>query len=93
MEVNEILNKIAELKELAKKVEDLAFEIHGDVVAKKIEARDAMNDCLRNGKDIDKVEYLNLSQQSIQIDEIASRIETATYCLTKEVIGNLDKIA
>lgn len=93
MEANEILEKIAELKAITAKAEDLAFQIHAEVIAKKMEAREAMYACLGKGKDVDQVEYLAHSQEVARFEEMTMRIETATYKLTQEVIGNLNKIA
>lgn len=93
MEVSEILKKIAELKELAAKAEALAFEIHSDVVGKMIEARDARDAYLTKGKDIDRTEFIALGIEAARFEEMTSRIETATYKLTQEVIGNLNKIS
>lgn len=93
MEMNEILNKIAELKEMAKKAEALAGEIEAAVALKATETREAMYDCLDKGKEMDKAEYFTLSQQTLRFEDIKGRIETAAYKLSTEVVGNLEKIA
>lgn len=96
MEILEILNKIEELKEMAKKAEALAKEIESAVSANETEAMEAINALLDNKTSMSKsdmAEYISLSQQHARFEDMKGKIETASYKLTTEVIGNLNKIA
>ncbi|MCM1139016.1 MAG: hypothetical protein NC453_10655 [Muribaculum sp.] len=94
--MSEILNKIEELKAMAKKAEALASEIESAVSANANEAMEAMNSLLDKGMAMDKsdrAEFIILSQQHARFEDMKGRIETAAYKLSTEVVGNLERIA
>ena len=92
MEKTEILQKIETLKAVLKNADDLIYELHGVVLEKAFESRNAMFECLDKGKDTDKAEYMSACQESSYYGNIVSKLENAGYQLSKGVIENIDKI-
>ncbi len=88
----EFNSKLAELKELAAKAEAIALELQEEARKQQAQAAEAVEECLLKSKEMDKAEYRSLSQAEFHIAEVVAHIETATYKLTEEVIGNLNKI-
>lgn len=92
MEKSEILHKIEALKEALKNADDLMCELHGVVLEKAFESREAMFRSLDKGKDADKEEYMSRCQESHFYANIVNKLENAAYQLSKGVIENIDKI-
>lgn len=92
MEKSEILQKIEDLKAALKNADKLVYELHGVVVEKAFETRDAMFDSLGKGKDIDKAECMSICQENAYYENMVSKLENAAYQLSKGVIENIEKM-
>lgn len=92
MKKTEILQKIETLKATLQNADNLIYEIHGVVLGKVFESREAKFGCLDKSKDIDKDEYKSCCQESSYYGDLLIKLENAAYQLSKGVIENIEKI-